>query len=166
MLLCMINKPVFKLPTEHNSSGINYDELWEYFPEFFDHCSEVLKSNTKESFKSFINSVLEYLEDYDFITWAQFKSVLKIHKSYEDHIKHKHSDSLNKYNFSSGTMYFDKQNSICGTRTNNFKGHSQKDLDDFHRKIFGEPRFYECEEEGMVLSYDKKGSRIFLLPID
>ena len=146
-------------PLEQSSSGLNYEELWEFFPEFFDHVSDVLLSDTKECFKGYIRTVLEHLENWDHITWKQFKGVLKIHSVYENFLRHKSGD-LFTFNFSSGRMIFDKRNSIFSDSSLT----TEEELDMMSMSIFGNVPMYEEEELGYERSYSN-GKRVFLLPV-
>lgn len=159
-------KPTNKPSSNISSSGVNYDELWEFYPEFFDECSKIISGNYPEKSKLFINSILEFLEDWGNITWKQFHSVFKIHEKYEDFKKHLQEGTycrkINNSEFllSRGSVSFLSPYSSKIPSTD-------KELDSLYKVIFREsPRFYECEEEGLVLGYDKSGKRVFYLPTE
>lgn len=153
-----------KKPTHLNNSGINYDEIWEFYPEFFDKCFELLTKGSDKT-KSFINSILEFLEDWDILTWKQFNSVFKSHLSFTEYQKHisngTYSVNINSSErlIARGTVQF-----ICADMYSEIPNTDQN-MDRLHEKIFGNSLMFQEEEEGYVKSY-KNGERIFLLPTE
>ena len=104
--------------------------------------------------------MLDFLLDWDSISWKQFKSILRIAANREDWKRKR--GKVWTYQFGNEQLIFDADVSVL---TNSpFYDNTQRDLDRLHYTVFGEaPRFNECEEMGMTLAYDKNGNRIFLL---
>jgi len=154
-----------KKPNHLNNSGINYDEIWEFYPEFFDKCSELL-TNGSDKTKVFVSSILEFLQDWNVLTWKQFYSIFKSHTSYLEYqrciVDGTYSGKINSQErlIARGNVQFICSDMLSGIPT------SDRNMDIFHKRIFGDYPQFEEEEEGLVRSYSKTGERIFLLPLD
>lgn len=154
-----------KKPTHLNNSGINYDEIWEFYPEFFDKCSELITKGNEKT-KSFVNSILEFLEDWNVLTWKQFNSIFKSHTSFTEYQKHIENGTYSiKINQSERLIARGNVQFIC---TDMYSGipDNDRNMDRLHEKIFGNCPMFQEEEDGYVKSYSKNGERIFLLPTE
>lgn len=156
-----ITKPTLKKPNPAKNSGLNYDELWEFYPEFFDKCSLVCSGGAwKASAIKYVKDLLEYLEDWDCISWRQFASVMTM-----EPVKPKNVRWGTKFAYlSSDEFIFDRAGVIVTAPTTIEKiPTTDYQIDKLHNLLFGEPpSFYEEYERGMTRSYDKHGNRIFL----
>lgn len=162
----IMNTPQLKKPLPTSSSGINYDELWEFYPHFFDKCSDILSKKYSDKSKKYVLSVLDFLEDWDILTWSQFYSVIKIHETYLDYVDHC-QDGTYSCEFGDDVLISRKSIQFLVPRTHSQRCITDREIDMLHYQVFGQfPRFEECEEYGLELSYDKTGNRIFLLPTD
>lgn len=155
-----------KKPNHTNNSGINYDEIWEFYPEFFDKCSELL-TNGNDKTKIFVSSILEFLEDWDILTWKQFYAIFKSHVSFLEYQKcivdgtYCGRISKSEQLIARGKVQF-----ICSDMFSSIPN-NDRSMDILYERIFGDcPRFEEEEELGLVRSYSKTGERMFLLPLD
>lgn len=148
-------------PNPAFDSGINYDEIWEFYPEFFDKCSNVLSGKSEKS-KEWINSLLEFLQDWDSLTWNQFASVFKPWGKNWSEI------GQNDIIVFSGEyiMVFDKkivQRSNQKTKKPYFFiPKTDRELDELYKKVYKiEPRFWQIEQKGYLMRYNRDGKREF-----
>jgi hypothetical protein len=160
-------------PSTRRKSWITDEQiLTEYGTAFVEKIVDIQTSfvvNVKT--KIFVTNVFNFLIDHGFLTWKQFDNVMLVTKTYDEYIKNKKGnyvlalnkniltvkELLNNRTFSINTMGFDCLE-LDSTITD-------KKLDELYYKYFGElPMFEEEEVDGLQLSYDKSGSRIFLLP--
>lgn len=161
-----MNKVQLKKPIPTSSSGLNYDELWEFYPHFFDKCSDILSKKYPDKTRHYVRFILEFLEDWGVLTWGQFYSVIKIHETYLDFKTHC-DDGTYKCEFGDDVLVSRKSVQFLAPKSNKIHCNTDQDIDMLHKRIFGEyPRFEECEEYGMELSYNSSGDRIFLFPCD
>lgn len=149
--------PILKRPHPDFSSGLNYDELWEFYPCFFDKCSSICSGGKySESNVKFVKDILEYLEDWDSISWQQFCIVLIIG------MKHKYdtySISLDygyQLLYRNGECIIIQSNQIQKIPTTDFQ------FDRTYQTVYGKPLYFDKEERyGLTRSYTKFGERIF-----
>ncbi len=157
-----IKKPKLTKPNPHKNSGLNYEELWEFYPSFFDKCSEILSGGKwSRASVQYVKDVLEYLEDWDCISWKQFSSIMTM-------------QSKRFVGEKFGTKFVEIGNDEWLYRRNDIIVTSPKidkvpttdyQIDKLHELIFQTtPYFYEECEQGMVRSYNKFGQRIWLYP--
>lgn len=152
-------KPV-KKPNPAKDSGINYDEIWEFYPEFFDKCSTVLKGGSEKS-KAWIKSILDFLQDWDSLTWAQFASVFKPFNKNWAIVGGDVIVFAGEY-----VMVFDKK---IAERFNRKTARyyvwvptTDRELDELYKKVYKvEPRFWQVEQKGYRLTYNQSGKRVF-----
>jgi hypothetical protein len=156
-----IKYPILKKPTIHNSSGLNYEELWEFYPEFFDKCSKICLGGAWKGFAvNLVKNVLEYLEDWDSISWKQFTSVMTMQPYRNKGISYgtKYCE-LNKDEW----LYVRDEVMVISPKQDKIPT-TDYQIDTLYKRIFNkQPIFYEECEKGMTRSYDKYGKRIFLL---
>lgn len=144
--------PTLQYPNPHKSSGINYDELWEYFPIFFDKCS-------KFATNSFVKSTLEHLEDWDSISWKQFAIIMTLSKK-----KFNENDCWGTLNckLDAENWFYNRGNLFIICKEVDKTPCTDYQFDKLYIQIYNSPpRFYEEEEYGKVRTYDKQGRRLF-----
>jgi hypothetical protein len=151
-------------PNPKDDSGLNFHEVCEYYPEFWDTCDEVIFGNYPLRTQKFVMSVLEFLEDWTHISWKQFTSVMKIHSSYKDYENHLFEQTYARM-LKNGEMLIQRGEVIViNSCMVNSIPKTDKAMDGLFEITFGSrPTFYE-EERGLCLEYTRSGNRIFTLP--
>jgi hypothetical protein len=159
-------------PSSRNNSWITINQIGNEYPEFIDKISDVLfDSIYTESVKNYARSILTFLELFQWVSWKQFDSIMRICATKDEYFKSlKDGTQMVKYK---GILTV-KRNNVSFTvsephlrmvRPTEFDVRSDKSIDKLHLKLFGSPpRFQECEEYGMNVEYRRDGSRYFALP--
>lgn len=161
----MNNNIITNLPYVKSSrqrSWITLEQIDKEYPEIIIKLSEILFTDKYgDSFKKFARDVIDFLVDWEYLSWKQFDSVVRICKNYTDYINKIKSGTFvnkicNKYYYIRGGAF------VVLDKYINIK--TDKQIDILQEKIFGHRTLFPEELDGMELSYNRNGQRIFLLP--
>lgn len=135
----------------------------------------------RENAVKYARSILDFLVDWDYITWKQYDSLMAITKDGEwsptvmTRNKNKaregyyYVNTAKDYiNVKSKSLSFTvtanaiSSDSLLGSQIRHAK--TDKDFDDVYKKIFGERPRFEEEMDGETVCYRRDGSRYFAWP--
>jgi len=158
-------KPVRK-PNPHWDSGINYDEIWEFYPNFFEICSKLNKGSDSQT-KKWVSDVLDFLNDWDSLTWPQFASIYSCAEpsKFKNWYKLDNNDVLIKY---PEYLLITNRDNVLRTNPKNKSTYywipkTDKDKDELYKQVYKQnPRFWQVENQNMSVQYDLVGNRIFV----
>lgn len=175
--------PPYKEPSRQKSwitiEQIDRDELGKIF---LNKIGDILFTDKyKENAVAYARNVLDFLVDWDYVSWKQYDSVMAITekgkwspvvmtrgKHYKDGFYYVNvaKDYINVKSKSlsfTASAKFISQDSTIGIDLKYAK--TDKDFDNLHKKIFGERPYFEEEiEDGYTCQYRRDGSRYFALP--
>lgn len=173
-----MNNIILELPYKSPSrlkSWITLEQIEVEHWEVMDKICDILFSGKyAENCQEFARNILQFLQDWDFISWKQFDSIMAINpKGKFPHVlmmkdKTKLTEGNYYINIASKKLKFtyvpDYTNSHLSYSLRYMK--TDKDMDNVYKQIFGHEPYFEENEEGFQTYYDKDGGRFFGFPDD
>lgn len=157
--------------SSREKSWITIGQIDQEFPEFIDKLADILYDKLyKERAKDYARSILTWLELWKFVSWKQFDSVWKICNTKEAWMSGQR-DGFNMQIFR-GVLNISTPKVTFTIREDHYPEMRKKlkmtdrELDLFHKKVFGVMPMFGEEEEGFAVKYRGDGSRYFTFPLD
>lgn len=159
----MITKsPFYDRESSRKSSYITIEQIDRECPEIINKFADILfDKDYNEYAKEFARILLEFLSDWDYLTWKQFDSLLRISKNYFEY-QRKMKEGMFYGNI--GGKAFISRNGSCIITDKPFNISTDKKMDYWQEKIFGSRPVFPEELDGQTLAYARNGKRMFLLP--
>ena len=172
-------------PVKHKSSRkkswVTLEQIETEYPEFIRKIADILfkkeKGDRKDKNRKFAyydkaqnyaRSILEFLEDWDFISWKQYDSLMAIRPNgvypYVYMEKVKIYGEFHYTNVAKDKLHFTVPNMQVEEVKRNIGNGSDKEMDRFYKKIFGEQPYFSENFDGYTTEYRNDGSRYFALP--
>lgn len=170
------NWPYPSKVSSRTRSWITIDEIDNEFPEFVDKLADIVFDDRyPNNMKDYARSILEFLDDWKWVSWKQFDAIIRITSFKKDGFKHYHKNgdlTIVKY----GELVTIRKNIVSFTyrpedpdyifsNISNRSRVSDKQMDNLHKRIFGtRPIFEEEYNDGCEVNYREDGSRYFSMP--
>ena len=163
-----------------SKSWVTLYQIETEYPEFIKKISDILFKKTGDrkdrdreysyysKARNYARSLLEFLEDWDFISWKQYDSLMAIRPNgkypyvYMERVKI--YGEYHYTNIAKDKLHFTVPNMQVREVERNLGSGSDQELDRFYKKIFGEQPYFSENLEGYKTEYSRDGSRFFSLP--
>jgi len=164
-----------KKKSSRRKSWVTLDQIEDEYPEFTKKIADILFATDEngddkyyDKAQNYARSILEFLEDWDFISWKQYDSLMAIRPNGK--YPYVYMEKVKIYgehyyiNIAKDKLHFTVPNITIQEVEKNIGSGTDKEMDSFYKKIFGEQPYFSENLEGFTTEYRDDGSRYFTLP--